>query len=288
MHPETSMLKRIVPRTTWGFVWRALLLAIIVLSVDAFWFEPSSIRVVEHSVELGTRADPLHGLRIAVIADLHAGAPYIDESKVRQVVKLALAARPDLVLLAGDYVGEDLLGRREISIATIASLLKPLRARLGVFAVLGNHDHWAGAEQVADTLRGAGIRVLQNESVQLVIPGVIYLVGIDDAVTGHADVPLAFRRVPNNAVALCLTHSPDVFPDLPQACRLTITGHTHGGQVNLPFVGRLIVPSKFGQRYASGDVRENGKVLFVSTGIGTSILPVRFRVPPEISVIEIR
>jgi hypothetical protein len=215
------------------------LLILIALGVDAFWLEPSSIRVAEHRVELGDRGGALRGLRIAVIADLHAGSPYIDESKIRQIVYLTLSARPDLVLLAGDYVGEDMLGRRGTSVATIASLLKPLHARLGVFAVLGNHDHWTNANRITGALTAAGIRVLANEAVRLEVSGSLYLVGIDDAVTGHDNVPLAFRRVPNNAVALCLTHSPDVFPDLPQACRLTITGHTHGGQVNLPILGRL-------------------------------------------------
>jgi hypothetical protein len=86
---------------------------------------------------------------------------------------------------------------------------------------------------------------------------------------------------------LCFTHSPDVFPDLPKTCLLTIAGHTHGGQVDLPVLGRLIVPSEFGQRYAAGLVHENGRYMFVSTGIGTSIIPVRFRVPPEVSLVKI-
>lgn len=116
----------------------------------------------------------------------------------------------------------------------------------------------------------------------------MYLVGIDDRMTRHDNAVLALHNVPAKSKALCLTHSPDVFPELPATCVLTIAGHTHGGQVDLPFLGRLIVPSKYGQRYAAGLIHENGKSLFVSTGIGTSIIPVRFGVPPEVTILEIR
>jgi predicted MPP superfamily phosphohydrolase len=118
--------------------------------------------------------------------------------------------------------------------------------------------------------------------------GELYLVGIDDAASGHANPAQALRDLPPGHVALCLTHSPDAFPDLPRACLLTIAGHTHGGQVDLPVVGRLIVHSRFGQRFAAGLIHENGRYLFVSTGIGTDVLPVRFRVPPEISILDVR
>ncbi|MFL6690834.1 MAG: metallophosphoesterase [Alphaproteobacteria bacterium] len=274
----------------WGAVWRGALLILAILALDAFWLEPSSIRVVQHQIAFGRHGvSPLRGLRIAVITDLHAGAPYIDERKIETIVHLALGLRPDLVLLAGDYVTQGVIGRTDIPVEKTASLLKPLRARLGVFAVLGNHDHWADANRISLAFRKVGIQVLMNESVQLKATGPpLYLVGIGDHVTAHDNVPLAFRGMPKSVVALCFTHSPDVFPDLPPACGLTVAGHTHGGQVNLPIVGRLIVPSRFGQRYAAGLIAENGRLLFVSTGIGTSILPVRFRVPPEISLLEIR
>jgi len=278
----------------WNFTARssprlALILALAALGLYAFWWEPSGLRATVHPIELRAGADSLHGLRIAVIADLHAGAPYIGEAKIDEAVSLANAARPDLILIAGDLVSRGVLGGRSISMNTIGAGLAPLRAPLGVYAVLGNHDHWDDAPAIAAALRRAGIRVLSNEAVLLHARGQsLYLVGIDDSVTGHDDPRRALHGVPIGATALCLTHSPDLFPALPDTCSLTIAGHTHGGQVDLPLLGRLIVPSKYGQRYAAGFVCESRKCLFVSTGIGTSIIPVRFHVPPEVSILEIR
>lgn len=224
-----------------------------------------------------------------MIADLHAGARFIDGDKIRQVVALANAAAPDLILLDGDYTGQRPGQPRYMTPEAIAQALSPLHARLGVYAVLGNHDEWQDGPRFAAALRAAGITVLQNEARRIDAPrGPLFLVGIGDAASGHADPSRALAHVPKDAQALCFTHSPDVFPALPRSCALTIAGHTHGGQVALPFLGRLIVPSRYGQRYAAGIVRENGHVLFVSTGIGTSILAVRFRVPPEISLLELR
>jgi predicted MPP superfamily phosphohydrolase len=276
-------------RTTVRHARLALIFALAALGLYALWFEPSGLRAVVHPIELPAGSENLQGLRIAVIADLHAGAPYIGEAKIDDAVSLANAAKPDLILIAGDLVGQGVLGDRSLPIEMIALHLRPLRASLGVYAVLGNHDHWDDAVAIAAALRRVGIRVLSNEAVALRVGGQsFYLVGIDDSVTGHDDSRKALHGVPAGATALCLTHSPDLFPALPDTCSLTIAGHTHGGQVDLPLLGRLIVPSKYGQRYAAGFVCESRKCLFVSTGIGTSIIPVRFHVPPEVSILEVR
>ena len=234
-------------------------------------------------------AGALKGLHVAVIADLHAGAPFIDEGKVARVVDLTNSAHPDLILLAGDYVITHVLGGRHMPIEYIARLLQPLSAPLGVYAVLGNHDRWEDAAHIAAVLRRAGIAVLDNDAAIIATHrGPLYLVGIGDYFTHGADPARALAKLPLGQRALCLTHSPDVFPELDVRCHLTIAGHTHGGQVDLPFFGRLIVPSKYGQRYAAGTRHEGQNYLFTSTGIGTSIVPLRFRVPPEISLLEIR
>jgi predicted MPP superfamily phosphohydrolase len=277
------------PKRIWDTAWRVLLLAAIALGPYAFWVEPSDIYVIRHDIGLD-RADaqdvaPLH---VAVIGDLHAGAPYIDIDKIHRIVALTNAARPDVVLLTGDYVVQHVLGGRHIEIERIAPLLGELRAPLGVFAVLGNHDHWENGRHIAAVLEASGIRVLDNRSVALPHgKSTLYLVGIGDRFSNADNQQLALRDVPRDKAALCFTHSPDVFPDLPRTCLLTVAAHTHGGQIWLPFVGRMIVPSKFGQRYAAGLVHEDGRYLFVTTGIGTSILPVRFRVPPEISILDV-
>jgi predicted MPP superfamily phosphohydrolase len=265
------------------------LLAVLMapLAFYAFVIEPASLRLARYDIAL-EQAPDLRGLRIAVISDLHGGAPFIDDAKIAQVVAMTNAARPDLILLTGD-LNAHIYFRRGMPIGHVIDQLRPLAAPLGVYAVIGNHDRWEGASRVTALLTRAGVPVLENAS-RLVRTrrGGFYLVGIGDA-EKHADDPArALSGVPRGADALCFTHSPDSFPRLPATCALTIAGHTHGGQVKLPLLGRPVVPSHYHQRYAAGLVREGGRTLFVSTGIGTSILPVRLGVPPEIALITVR
>jgi predicted MPP superfamily phosphohydrolase len=261
----------------------------IAFALDAFWLEPSSIRVTEYPLSLkGTEAQKWKGLRIAIIADLHAGAPFIDDKKIERVVAMTNAARPDLTLLVGDYVVTGVLGGKHMPMEHVAGLLKLLVAPLGVYAVLGNHDHWENGRAIAGSLRKANIIPINNASVSVPFGSDrLYLAGIDDYVTGNSNPVAALKAVPAGRGAICFTHSPDIFPLLPEKCNLTIAGHTHGGQVDLPLFGRLIVPSKYGSRYAAGFLREGDKYIFVSTGIGTSLLPVRYGVAPEVSLLTI-
>jgi predicted MPP superfamily phosphohydrolase len=261
----------------------------VAFAIDAFWIEPASIRLTEYRLPLeGADAQKLRGLRIAVIADLHAGAPYIDDKKIERIVSMTNATKPGLILLVGDYVVGGVPGGKHMPIEHIAGLLKPLAAPMGVYAVLGNHDHWENGPVITDSLRKAGIIPISNASFSVVFgPDKLYLAGIDDYVTHHSNPAAALKAVPIDRRAICFTHSPDIFPLLSDKCILTIAGHTHGGQVSLPLLGRLVVPSKYGQHYAAGFRREGSKYIFVSTGIGTSIIPIRFGVPPEISLLVI-
>ena len=266
----------------------ACLAVLLVLALYGFWYEPASLRAVVHTIALdeATRLSQTP-LRVVVIADLHGGAPFIDEAKIEKVVTLANAAKPDLVLLTGDYVISGVRGGHFMPIETIAGKMRALSAPLGVYAVLGNHDRSSDARRIEAAFSEVGIHVLENQAVKLKHGGTFYLAGLSDWYTGPRDIKGMTAQLPAGAHALCFTHSPDIFPLLPRTCALTIAGHTHGGQVFLPFFGRPIVPSLYGQRYAAGLVHENGKYLFVSTGIGTSNIPVRFGVPPEVSVLDI-
>lgn len=274
----------------WKLARRAVVSALVIAGVYGFWLEPSSLRVRHYTITLGGQARVTDApLRVAVITDLHAGAPYITRAKLDQIVARTNAAQPDLILLAGDYVIHRVLGGSKIPLTETAAHLAGLRARLGVFAVLGNHDNRDGPLASARALHAAGITVLDDAAVRLRHGGRdLYLVGLSDYATGKRHFVAALAQVPNGAPAICFTHSPDLFPLLPAGCGLTIAGHTHGGQVWLPLVGALRVPSDYGQRYAAGHIVENGRHLFVSTGIGTSMLPVRVFVPPEVSVLDIR
>jgi predicted MPP superfamily phosphohydrolase len=266
-----------------------LALAVAALALDAFWLEPDSLILVRTDIAL-PGAPALKGLRISVITDLHAGSPFIDAKKIDAVVAMTNHAKPDLILLAGDYVTSHTLGARRIPIAQVAAQLGHLSAPLGVYAVLGNHDRWLGDVGVIAALRGAGIAVLTNSHVRIATPhGPLVLVGIGDLVTEDAHPARALAGVAPGTAALCLTHVPDVFAALPSTCRLVVAGHTHGGQVALPLIGRPAVglASRYGQRYAAGVVRENGRTLFVGTGIGTTGLGVRFGVPPQVALLVI-
>src|SRR5262249_24301483 len=144
------------------------------------------------------------------------------------------------------------------------------------------------ASRVKESVETAGILVIENDSAMIERNGAtIWIAGIADKWEGNPDIASALARVDNSGPVIAFTHNPDIFPSIPAKVALAIAGHTHGGQVALPIIGRPIVPSEFGERYAAGHIVEGGKHLFVASGIGTSILPVRFRVPPEISLLTI-
>jgi predicted MPP superfamily phosphohydrolase len=115
----------------------------------------------------------------------------------------------------------------------------------------------------------------------------LWLAGISDKMTRHPDAVAALAGVPAEATVLAMTHNPDIFPGIPGRVALTVAGHTHGGQVRLPLLGALVVPSQYGERYAAGHVVEDGRHLFVTTGVGTSIYALRLGVPPEIVVLTL-
>jgi len=219
---------------------------------------------------------------------LHAGSPFITLDKIHQIVETTNAAGPDLILMPGDFVIQGVPGGSFMEPEVIAQALKGLRARFGVFATLGNHDWWYNGQRVKKSLENAGVTVLENDSAMIERDGAaICVVGIGDKWEGNPDIASALAKVGDGAPIIALTHNPDIFPSIPARVALTIAGHTHGGQVALPVIGRPIVPSDFGERYAAGHIVEGSKHLFVTTGVGTSILPVRFRVPPEISLLTI-
>jgi predicted MPP superfamily phosphohydrolase len=179
-------------------------------------------------------------------------------------------------------------GGRFVSPEVAAGELSKLSAPAGVFAVLGNHDWWLDAPRVERALETAGISVLEDEAQALEIDGCeFWLVGVSDFWEGPHDIGRALRGVPESSPSVLFTHNPDIFPDVPPHVTLTIAGHTHGGQVYIPGIGRPIVPSKFGERFAIGHIVETERHLFVSSGLGTSRLPVRFLVPPEVSVLTL-
>jgi len=266
----------------------SVLLIALILGLWAFVFEPASLTSRQYRLAIPHWPSGLSGLRVAVLADLHVGSPYNRIAQLEKIVDLTNALKPDLIVIPGDLVIQEILGGTFIAPEATAEVLSKLSAPLGVWACLGNHDWWLDGRRVAAALEHRGIGVLDDGAVHLRWRGSpFWLVGITDFLTRPHNVPGAMAQVTDDAPVLMFTHNPDVFPTIRSRFSLLIAGHTHGGQVAFPLVGRLIVPSEYGQRYAIGHIVEDGRHLFVSSGLGMSLLPVRFRVPPEVSLLEL-
>ena len=265
-----------------------LVLSVLLPGLWGFWLEPASLRNEDHTLRLPAWPDACAGLRIAVLADLHVGSPWNGPAKLPEVVELVRRAEPDLVLLAGDYVIHGVLGGRFVAPEQIAAELATLAAPLGSYAVLGNHDWWFDGPRVRRAFEAAGIPVLEDSATAVGYGSCqFWIAGVGDFWERPHDVAAALAGVPDGDAVLLFTHNPDVFPEVPERVALTIAGHTHGGQVYLPGIGRPVVPSQYGERFAIGHIEEDGRHLFVSSGLGTSILPVRFLVPPEVSLLRL-
>ena len=258
------------------------------LAFWAFLIEPNRLIVHPETIQVENWPKELSGLRIAVISDIHAGGPFIDDAKLRLIVARTNELQPDLIVILGDYMSGNNWHAHRVEPEVFAPVLKEFRAPLGVYSILGNHDWWYNGEKVRRALEENGIHVLENEVAEIKWrEKAFWLVGLSDLWTRPQYIEPTIKRVPPGATMIALTHNPDIFPRLPPSVPLLLAGHTHGGQVNLPLLGRPIEPSDFGQRYAAGHVFENNHHLFVTTGIGTSILPVRFCVTPEIVLLTL-
>jgi predicted MPP superfamily phosphohydrolase len=255
------------------------------LAWRALWHEPRSDRVRERELRLPRWPEELDGLRVALVSDLHTGAPHVDERRIERLVARVNERAPDLTLLLGDFVDRKVRGGTDVSPEAVAERLGRLRARLGVLAVLGNHDWQRDGERIAGALRAAGIPVLEDEAFDI---GPLHVAGLADARTRRPDVRVALRDVPAGAPVLLLSHDPDMFPTVPDRVALTVSGHTHGGQVAVPILRRRVIPSRFGERYARGHIVEDDRHLYVTAGFGTSGWPVRLLAPPEVVILELR
>jgi predicted MPP superfamily phosphohydrolase len=222
---------------------------------------------------------PFKGKTLAFLADLHHG-PYVPLSYVRHAVEMANALKPDLIALGGDYPH---LGVEYI--APCVHELGRLRAPLGVYAVLGNHDYYGGGRPHASAaLRAEGIPELTNRGLWIEADGArLWLCGVGDYWCDKQDLPAALGGVTAGDAVILLSHNPDYVEEIRDPrVGLVLAGHTHGGQVNLPIIGPPVVPSLYGQKYAQGLVQGPVTQVFVTRGIGTITPPVRFLCRPEI------
>ena len=264
------------------------------LGVWAFMVEPATLTVRHVTVESARWRGP--PLRIGVISDTHVAAPHTDVARVRRLVARMNAERPDVVVLLGDYAGghepADARAAPERSeVLGGVEAFRDLNSPLGTFAVLGNHDSWFDDAAIAAALERGKATVLENRAVRMArADGAFWIGGLAD-MHSRREPPLVsgtLADVTDASPIILLTHWPDPFLEVPDRVALTLAGHTHCGQVNLPVFGRLVHASRMSERWACGLYDEGGRKLFVTGGVGVSILPVRFRAPPEIVVVTLR
>jgi len=248
-----------------------------------------------------------HALKIAVLADIHAGEPYMPLVRVERIVDTANSLNPDLIVILGDFAANHRFMTRSLVHRDVARTLAALRAPLGVHAILGNHDWWddpdaintRGATRPAwdRALREAGVPVMENAALRIVHAGrAFWLLGLGDLWAFHHgpdghwqgadDLSGTLAQLTDDAPAILLTHEPDIFPRMPARVSLTLAGHTHGGQVRL-FGYSPVIPSDYGNRFAYGHIVEGGRHMIVSGGLGMSVYPVRLGVPPEIMLVRL-
>lgn len=264
------------------------------LGVWGFLIEPATLTVRHVTVESATWRGP--PLRIGVISDTHVAAPHTDVARIARLVARMNGERPDVVVLLGDYAGghEPAAKRARPERSEIlrgVEAFRGLAAPLGVHGVLGNHDSWYDDAAISAALTRAGASVLDNRAERIARPGgAFWIAGLADMESPREppQVSATLNQVTDAAPVIVLTHWPDPFVEVPDRVALTLAGHTNCGQVNLPVLGRLVHASRMSERWACGLHDEAGRKLFVTGGVGVSILPVRFRAPPEIVILTLR
>ena len=249
--------------------------------------EPHWLSIERVEVRLPRLPIDLDGLTIAQLSDLHR-SQYVEVEQVEAAVDAANQLQPDLIVLTGDYVTHSASYMPDCTQA-----LGALQARLGVVAILGNHDYWTDSEFIVHELEAQSIPVLRNDAIPIELNRArVWLAGVDDVWSGRADLARAVRRVPEHEATILLAHEPDYADVAAQyPIDLQLSGHSHGGQVRLPLIGALVTSSIYGKRYEMGCYVQNGTTMYVSRGVGMEgkgAPRMRFLCPPEIELFVLR
>ena len=271
----------------------------IIGAADAFALEPRfSLAVKQWTVESPDWPAGASPLRIGILTDLHAVEPWMPAHRIWDIARQLNAQKPDIIVLLGDYVSglRPRYCTREIPVAEWMEPLQSLSAPLGVYAILGNHDFWSGlAPDIRKCFRMAGIPLLENSARKMSLgTGHFWLAGLYDQLApesaGLRDVHATLRHVSDHAPVILLAHEPDIFAHVPRNITLTLSGHTHGGQVYIPFIGRpgFLASNARYAKYAYGHFQLEERHMIVSSGLGLSHVPIRFMVPPEIAIVTLR
>lgn len=271
--------RRVAPRRAAPL--RAIAAGLAQLARSAF-AEPYQLAVEQHAIGLKRLPRELDGFRIVQLSDIHH-SPFTGREQVERAVEVANSLQPDVIALTGDYVSHE----REY-VQPCAEMLGKLKARRGVYAVLGNHDNWVDAELVTDLFSLAGIKVLNNEGMRFEDKGAsFWLAGVNDTMVGLEDLPLALAGSAADEMKLLLAHNPVILRRAARAgVDLVLSGHTHGGQVTLR--SERSASGRVRRRILRGLGRRGETQIYVTRGLGTVVLPVRYGSLPEVSALTLR
>lgn len=256
-----------------------LIIFIILCTTFLIWsifIEPYKLEIKRYTI----KDDQLKGLKIVFASDFHFKKNQTKQAE--NIIKIINNENADLVLLGGDFIN----GHKEKSSLPIKEIAHHFsKITSPTYTVLGNHDYGAGNTKITKEFEQYKINVLSNNNKKVTVKNkTIYIAGVQDLQTGYPDINKALENTEKPTILL--THSPDIFPEILQDINLTLAGHVHGGQIRIPLLGAIIIPSKYGNKYSQGLIVENKQKMIVTKGIGTSILPLRFNCKPEIVVIK--
>lgn len=263
--------------------WRWLKICVVVMVLGVAWHDTFGTPVVHRdTVVLPGLSQPV---TIALISDIHVAGPDMLPDRLTRIVAQINALHPDMVVITGDFISDKVFATHTVSDSDAIDPLKGLHSRWGTWAVMGNHDYARDDGSDHWVMHGAHVNLLRSWAHRV---GPVTLVGYDDAVTGHAR-PLATaaaaHALPGPYVAL--SHSPEIIDRLPADIHVLLAGHTHCGQIQVPFYGIVVKDPDVDWRYVCGRVDDPGRTTIVTAGLGTSGIPLRFGVRPEIRLITL-
>jgi len=273
-------------RFFYAFLMLCLLAATCLLY--GFFIEPKRLIMRDVSIQSSHYSgDPL---KLVFITDIHIAGFHTPTERISQIVDKVNEVEADLILIGGDFI-DGHIPRAKSSVEFNAEieigldLIGTLRAKTNgaVYTVMGNHDNWYDPNFITQTLNQSGVHVLNNQGV---MQGGLCVIGIEDFATGKPSSD-GYKDCSTDAIKIAVTHSPDGFSYLSSDTALAVAGHTHGGQINLPLLGRRVTKTRSGKALAYGLKSVGETPVFISAGIGTSLMPARFRAPPEIVVINL-
>jgi predicted MPP superfamily phosphohydrolase len=281
-----------LPITRRKFIRLGAATATVALAADSVLIEPNRLRVVRQQISLERWPERLNGFTIALLSDFHYD-PYFSKHPIHAAVGMVNALQPDLIALTGDFVSLPLFKRNDAASAQVAEpcaeILRQMHAPHGLWAVMGNHDFYSDPQHVTSALRAVEIEVLANQSAPIEVSGArFWISGVNDVLSHTADLRAALHDVPEGEATVLLAHEPDYADHVARfPIDLQLSGHSHGGQVRVPFVPPLYLPD-LARKYIYGLHQIGALTLYTNPGVGTVGLPVRFNCPPEITLITLQ